>query len=43
LALYKGHGKIGEAQKPFRRASPIVPEIACFVVLTGNGNIFNTR
>jgi hypothetical protein len=44
LVQHKGNERIGEAPTSIRRASPIVIEISFnSAVLTGNGNMFNTR
>jgi hypothetical protein len=42
LPQHKGNERIGEAQKPFRCALPIVTEIALLItLLTQNGNMYN--
>jgi hypothetical protein len=44
LAQHKRNERIGEVRITVRSASPIVIEITFyFAVLTGNGNMFNTR
>jgi hypothetical protein len=44
LALHKENERIGEVRTTIRSASPIVIELPNnFAVLTGNGNMFNTR
>jgi hypothetical protein len=44
LAQQKGNERIGKARTPVRRTLPIVIELAInFAVLTGNGNMFNTK